>query len=77
MTTAYSTYLQGPNALFFDREIIENLKDNMFWFRMSYQYRSLWRNLRIDGFEGYIWNRQELPKYQKMEYKFFTYAEPN
>lgn len=28
---AYRTYLMGKDAIFFDRELIENLKDNTFW----------------------------------------------
>ncbi len=66
--------MQGADAILYDRTLLNSLKDNLFWWRMSYQYWSLWRNLHIDGFEGYIWNRSEFPKYQGVHYKFFEYA---
>jgi hypothetical protein len=61
----YSTWMWGTEAcLFYDREIFKMLSDGMFFWRLSYQYLSNWRNLHVDGFEGYIWNRAELPKPQ-------------
>lgn len=71
------TYILGKNAIFFDRNVVNSLKDNMFWWRMSYRYQSIWRNLHIDGFEGYIWNRRELPRSQGISYHFFEYATSN
>ena len=74
--SGYKTWVCGTNAIFYDKEIVSMLKDNMFWWRMSYRYQSVWRNLHIDGFEGYLWNRHELPKHQGFRYNFFTYAKP-
>ena len=74
--SAYKTYVMGTNAVHFDIELLKSLSDSMFWWRMSYRYRSIWRTLHIDGLEGYIWNRRELPKHQGMKYQFFQYAIP-
>ena len=72
--SAYRTYIWGLDALFFDSNIIELLKDHLFWWRMSYIYVSIWRNLHIDGFEGYLWSPR-LPRPTGDPQKiFFTYS---
>lgn len=72
----YATYIYGGNAIY-DARIMKSLKENLsglFWWRMSFCYASVWRNLHIDGFEGYIYNRSELPRRQGYHIKFFAYA---
>lgn len=69
----YSTYITGENAVFFDSELIERLKDNMFWWRMSFIYHSNWRVLHVDGFEDYIFGGRPLPTNMGERVQFFTY----
>ncbi len=72
----YRTYVVGADSIFYDAEFVKTLKagmDTMFWWRMGYNYQSIWRNLHIDGFEGYLWNRRELPAQQTGYRIFFTY----
>jgi hypothetical protein len=71
---SYATYICGTQAVFYDTEVLKSLKNSMlFWWRLSYRYQSLWRVLHIDGFEGYLWNRSELPKHQGYQIQFFQY----
>ncbi len=63
----------GKNAVFFDRELIENLKDNLFWWRLSFVYRSNWRVLHVDRFEGCIFNPGHLPWHAGERVQFFNY----
>ena len=70
----YSTYIWGTDAIFYDAEFAKSLKDHLVWWRMSYRYVSIWRNLHIDGFEGYLWSPR-LPRPTGDPQKiFFTYS---
>lgn len=69
-----NTYLFGRNAIYFDVRLLDSLQDNLFWWRLSYRYSSSWRNLHVDGFEGYIWSQCKLPTPQNIHYQFFQYA---
>lgn len=63
----------GNDAIFFDRDMIENLKDNMFWWRVTWVYRSNWRALHIDGLEGCVYNPMLIPESLGGRIQFFNY----
>ena len=78
--SAYKTYVMGKDAIFFDRDLLENLKSSMciFW-KMSWRYYSNWRVLHIDGFEGCDADGHKhsgIPTVglNPIKYQFFTYA---
>jgi hypothetical protein len=58
--SGYATYVIGREAFFSD-DILDAAMNMQDWrwsgWRMSYNYQSLWRNLHVDGFEGYLWNQ--------------------
>lgn len=66
------TYVMGTNAILYDLEFLKILRDNMFWWKLSWVYRSNWRVLHIDGFEG---PTHPLPVNRGQQIKFFSYAE--
>jgi hypothetical protein len=73
----HNTYVMGRNAVFFDLELLENLKSQMsIWWKMSWRYHSNWRNLHIDGFEGCDADgkRSGIPSHGLVKYQFFQYA---
>lgn len=65
----YSTYIMGENAILFDRGFLDSMRDNMFWWKISWVYRSNWRVLHIDGFE----TGRRLPIDMGHARTFFTY----
>lgn len=70
MPDGYRTYIFGEEAqILFDRELLANLKDDMFWWRLSWVYRSNWRVLHIDGFE----TGPKIPAYLGYTRIFFNY----
>jgi hypothetical protein len=72
--SAYRTYIMGSDAVYFDPELIKSLKDNnMFWWRLSYVYRSNWRVLHVDGLEGYVFGGHPLPSNLGERVQFFNY----
>lgn len=75
---AYRTYISGANAMFYDNELIESLKDNMWLWKLTHQYRSNWRVLHIDGIEGYP-SFRALPSHIgepiKFHYRYLTSKE--
>ena len=66
------TYVMGTNAIFYDLELLKTLRDNMFWWKLLWVYRSNWRVLHIDGFEGPLY---PLPVSTGYKIKLFSYAE--
>jgi hypothetical protein len=59
-------------SMYFDKDIVEYLKDvDMFWWRISWVYRSNWRILHIDGFEG----GRRIPISMRKSIPWFSYAE--
>jgi hypothetical protein len=72
-TQEYQTYIMGKDTIYFDKEILESLKDNMFWWRLSWHYRSNWRVLHIDGFETGI----KIPMNMGHTQVFFNYEVSN
>jgi hypothetical protein len=66
---ATRTYIMGKESIYFDREILEHLRDDMFWWKLSWRYRSNWRVLHIDGFEKGI----ALPMHAGHTRVFFNY----
>jgi len=77
----YKTYVMGEDAaLFFDRDLLDNLKNyaTIFW-KMSWRYYSIWRVLHIDNLEGCDADGRKPPcipfcQRPTTRYQFFTYA---
>jgi hypothetical protein len=64
------------NEMYYDPQFFkEFLRSTMFFWRESYIYASCWRNLHIDGFEGRIFARHDLPVSSGKKLQFFQYAE--
>jgi hypothetical protein len=69
-----STYVLDSEAIFFNRELMKSFKEEAGWlWKLSWVYRSNWRVLHIDGFEG----GRRLPVGSPVKYRtFFTYGAP-
>ena len=64
-------YMPIPSNIYFDRELIENLRDEAgFWWKLSWVYRSNWRILHIDGLEG----GRRIPICTGKLFQFFQYG---